>query len=404
MGKLLTHQIRVETEEEERHGDDRRRRRDSRRVRQVLQPGRRFRGSGAPVRRRPSGLPPPRPLRRPAKSFPRRGRAGGPHEVFRAVPQLDQGAVKDLLASKLLVLVEQGGVTPDGQNETNVYQLMVPADPSAPRRSCRKRTVKPPSRPSNSDPSRAPLNPPGVRQRTPTRLASEPPAGPVADPEPVRRPTHRGAHPDWSGGAADGPVFRSNKEIEDSSRLAADETTGAPPRVPLDAAALLVEKGVEPGAVRVARRGVPARADRGRRRDDGIPPRGASATTPAASSAMHWSASGKPRARWSRRGGKPRPASASRSASGSHDPSAGGRPRLNDEEGRLQQLIDGLDDDELAILAESVLRKYDGNAAVLQVLTRKPPRQCRLMKMEIAAMLGKTAGAKQTARVDLMEA
>ena len=48
--------------------------------------------------------------------------------------------------------------------------------------------------------------------------------------------------------------------------------------------------------------------------------------------------------------------------------------RLNDEEGRLQQLIDGLDDDELAILAESVMQKYEGNAAVLQVLTRKPPR------------------------------
>ena len=63
--------------------------------------------------------------------------------------------------------------------------------------------------------------------------------------------------------------------------------------------------------------------------------------------------------------------------------------RLNDEEGRLQQLIDGLDEEELAILAESVLRKYDGNAAVLQVLTRKPPRECRLMKMEIAAMLGR---------------
>src|SRR3954464_4756249 len=40
-------------------------------------------------------------------------------------------AMKDLLASKLLVLVEQGGVTPDGQNECNVYQLMVPAEPKS---------------------------------------------------------------------------------------------------------------------------------------------------------------------------------------------------------------------------------------------------------------------------------
>lgn len=54
----------------------------------------------------------------------------------------------------------------------------------------------------------------------------------------------------------------------------------------------------------------------------------------------------------------------------------------------VEQKIAALDDDELAILAESVLKKYEGNAAVLNVLTRKPPRACRLMKMEIAAMLG----------------
>jgi len=41
-------------------------------------------------------------------------------------------AMKDLQASKLLVLVDQGGVTPDGQNECNVYQLMVPTDPNRP--------------------------------------------------------------------------------------------------------------------------------------------------------------------------------------------------------------------------------------------------------------------------------
>jgi hypothetical protein len=63
--------------------------------------------------------------------------------------------------------------------------------------------------------------------------------------------------------------------------------------------------------------------------------------------------------------------------------------RADDEERRVQHVIDNLDDDELAILAESVLKKYEGNSAVLQVLTRKPPRQCRLMKMEVAAMLGR---------------
>ena len=62
-----------------------------------------------------------------------------------------------------------------------------------------------------------------------------------------------------------------------------------------------------------------------------------------------------------------------------------------EDERRGQQVIDSLDYDELAILAESVLSKYEGNSAVLQVLTRKPPRECRLMKMEIAAMLGRRA-------------
>ena len=48
-------------------------------------------------------------------------------------------AVKDLIASKLVVLIEQGGVTPDGLNTSNLYQLMVPAEgrkrtPTAPPR------------------------------------------------------------------------------------------------------------------------------------------------------------------------------------------------------------------------------------------------------------------------------
>jgi hypothetical protein len=56
---------------------------------------------------------------------------------------------------------------------------------------------------------------------------------------------------------------------------------------------------------------------------------------------------------------------------------------------RVDQLVDALDDDELDLLAVEVLKKYDGNSAVLSVLTRKPPRQCRLMRMEVAAMIGR---------------
>jgi hypothetical protein len=63
--------------------------------------------------------------------------------------------------------------------------------------------------------------------------------------------------------------------------------------------------------------------------------------------------------------------------------------RAGDDERRVEAVIESLDDDELDILAASVLKKYDGNPAVLQVLTRKPPRECRLMKMEVAGMLGR---------------
>jgi hypothetical protein len=303
-------------------------------------------------------------------------------------------AVKDLLASKLLVLVEQGGVTRDGQNEANVYQLMVPADPKA--RLGGPAAAQPLSRPSDSDSSVGPLpNPPGVRQRTPSRLTCEPPAGPAADPERVRRPTHREAHPDRSGGAADGPVFRNSKDIEDNSRLTGDEPAGPPSRAPLDAAALLEEKGVEPSAARQLAAAYPHerivdvvatmeyRRARGKCDNPGGFIRDALVRqwqTPRAVVEARRQAEARLRQQE-----RERESRSERAAEGA---------RLNDEEGRLQQLIDGLDDDELAILAELVLRKYEGNAAVLQVLTRKPPRDCRLMKMEIAGMLGRTAGAR----------
>jgi hypothetical protein len=59
------------------------------------------------------------------------------------------------------------------------------------------------------------------------------------------------------------------------------------------------------------------------------------------------------------------------------------------EQRQIDALLAALDDDELEILAREVLKKYDGNPAVLGVLTRKPPRDCRLMKMEVANLLGR---------------
>jgi hypothetical protein len=91
-------------------------------------------------------------------------------------------AMKDLLASKLLVLVEQGGVTADGQNECNLYQLMVPTEPKA-RIGGANRSADlagaGTTPPAGREPGVEPLmNPPGVRHGTPSRLAADPPAGP----------------------------------------------------------------------------------------------------------------------------------------------------------------------------------------------------------------------------------
>ncbi|HEX8916841.1 MAG TPA: hypothetical protein VF796_31110 [Humisphaera sp.] len=59
------------------------------------------------------------------------------------------------------------------------------------------------------------------------------------------------------------------------------------------------------------------------------------------------------------------------------------------DEDRIERVVADLDDETLAALAEAVLDKYDGNAAVLRILRGKPPRECRLMKMEVAALLAR---------------
>jgi len=69
------------------------------------------------------------------------------------------------------------------------------------------------------------------------------------------------------------------------------------------------------------------------------------------------------------------------------DAEAAGDAKAREEERRAERRLQMLDDEEIELLAAEVLRKYDGNPAVLQVLTRRPPRECRLMKMEINALL-----------------
>lgn len=146
-------------------------------------------------------------------------------------------AIKDLLASKLIVLVEQGGVTTDGQNECNLYQLMVPAEARA-------------GRATGIGVSPA-LNPLPVRMRTPSLPAAEPPVGPVLDRATVRPAVPAPVQTDRAPRSAGGPQFRRN--ISEDSRQASPDAL--PPTARLaspreDAAVLLRKKGVEPTTAR----------------------------------------------------------------------------------------------------------------------------------------------------------
>lgn len=306
-------------------------------------------------------------------------------------------AVKDLLQSRLLVLVEQGGVTPDGRNESNLYQLMVPVDPK-PRPIGGLQVAHPATQaPIATDDNTAPMPPPNplpVRQRTPSRFESEPPVSPPSNPDPVASRTPAGAHRTHRGRVAAGPQLRSISEDQDNSREASSPqpVVGRAPAA-TDAAALLEENGVEKPVARKLAAEYPLsrivdvvdtmkfRAARGKCDNPGGFIREALVKqwqTPRAVVDARAKAEAAERARQSAE--RQRAAEQSRVAA------------VSSEDRQTEQLIAALDDDELEILALEVLKKYDGNSAVLSVLTRKPPRECRLMKMEIAGMLrGTTA-------------
>ncbi|QOV89462.1 helix-turn-helix domain-containing protein [Humisphaera borealis] len=303
-------------------------------------------------------------------------------------------AIKDLLQSKLLVLVEQGGVTPDGRNESNLYQLMVPVDPRPRLGTPETPTAIPWTHRSAAGMARDEAlrpNPLPVQPRTPSRFEVEPTAGPAENPVAGRSRTPSGARRTHPGTVTADPQLRSIKEVEDnntSSRL-------PQPVVPVreastDAAALLVENGVEAPVARKLAGEFPVsrivdvidtmrfRAARGKCDNPGGFIRDALV--------KQWQT---PRAVVDARA-KAEAAEKSRIASERQRQAEQAKvATVNAEDRQTEQLIAALDDDELEMLAMEVLKKYDGNTAVLAVLTRKPPRQCRLMKMEIAGMLGR---------------
>lgn len=287
-------------------------------------------------------------------------------------------AVKDLLSSKLVVLIEQGGVTADGLNTSNLYQLMVPAEG-------RKKAL--PAGPAQGIE--------GVQPRTPSRSKSGPGEGSKADPDPAPVRTRPGADRPTDGGAAGEPQFRNRtKELNIRASQLDSPETASPTPGSSDAAALLEEKGVSPDVARQLASEYPYervvdvvatmeyRKARGRCDNPGGFLREALVKqwqTPKAVVDARRRAEAKLKQQ----------AADEQARRQRAEEQARQQANAGDEETRLDRLILSLDDEELSILGESVLKKYEGNTAVLQVLTRRPPRQCRLMKMEIAALLGR---------------
>ena len=317
--------------------------------------------------------------------------------------------VKDLLDSKLLVIAREGRVTADGRNESNVYQLLVPVDPREldemdesdvePRaqrallasdaepstsaknaRTARKTPKKPASHPGPA------VDLPPVQRRTPSPSAAEPaPGSPPAPPPAHARPApsvHRRAEPQAGGG----PLYR--KSPSDPAPKDHSSTDG---RANVDdAAAVLEGVGIDPPAARrlagqhSAGRIADAVATMAYRRSLGRCENPAGYVVQAL--AKGWAvpaavANAKSRAA----------ADAARAELAARERESAKRrdAALAAESARVDAALDGLDDAAVSRLAAAVLDRYADNAAVRQVLLRKPPRESRLMRAEIACLLEK---------------
>jgi hypothetical protein len=282
-------------------------------------------------------------------------------------------AIKDLVAQKLVVLIEQGGVNPNGENESNTYQLLVPAE---------ARKASPPG---------PAVNPPGVQRRTPSPATIEPPVGPMANRVAGQSRTAAGGQPHDAGGFGGGPLLRRIDKESSKTALPPAMSTRLPRELSSadHAAVLLEEKGVEGPVARQLADAFPYerivdvvaamefRRARGKCDNPGGFIREALV--------KQWQT---PRAVIDARARAEAQAKADQAQRQARVSAHREIAQANEEESRVERLIASLDDDDLSALAESVLKKYQGNAAVTGVLTRKPARDCRLMKMEIAAMLG----------------
>lgn len=286
-------------------------------------------------------------------------------------------AMKDLIAHKLVVLIELGGVSSSGENESNIYQLLVPTEG-------RRQTG------AGSTP-----NPPGVRRGTPSPTSMGPPVGPAVNRVADRSRTPAEGRGNGQRGAGSGPLLRSiDKENSKTAIAPLASASVSASRLVTDgssvdhAAVLLEEKGVDRAVARQLAEAFPYervvdviaamewRRARGKCENPGGFIREALVKqwqTPKAVIDARARAEVRMRAEAAERQAR---ASAQRE-----------QADVGQEEARVERLVAALDEEELSILAKAVLEKYRGNAAVIGVLTRKPARQCRLMKMEVAAML-----------------
>ena len=299
--------------------------------------------------------------------------------------------LKDLLNSKLVVIAREGGVSAEGVNQSNVYQLLVPVDPKdfddlgeaepvEPRAPISMKNPKP----AESAP-RSSQAPPPVRKRPPSPSASEPTVGSSPAPEPVRtRPAgavQRRAEPPATGG----PLLRGFSSDHSNSESSSKEGGEAGPPT---AAAVLEGLGIErPVAWRLAAshpagRVAEAVATMQYRLSRGQCGNPAAFVIEALS--KNWPVPA-PVAEAKRRA--ERDAARAELIRREQASRAERDAALSAGIAAADAVLDALPDAEFDALAAEVLAGHADNPAVAAILRRKPPRESRLMRAEIAARL-----------------
>ena len=279
--------------------------------------------------------------------------------------------LKALQEARLVVVVQQGGVAADGTNRPNVYELLVPeADGGS------------------------------VQPRTPSRSKREPAGGSGADPTPV----HRRAEPGSAGGPQTKSIsktsfpHRAGGEVEDEGRTA--QKPRRQPRIApvasrgsaATAAACGDEDNLDQAAAEGLRRwGVdPAEAA------DLAAEHGAARVSRSLAEARRLREAGRLRSaagflRWhlaesDDAADGPGPAAddwSIRQATARRAESAAAEADRGDDDA----LVDALPDADLDELAAAVCDRHVARPAMLRLLTAKPPRDSRLMRAEVAALL-----------------